>query len=149
MSAQHPVSARRFLECVETALEPPLRALDRVGIIHVSWADTARIAAPTAPAELQPPEATVVAGHMVDDDVLGRLGDREYAVLTVARPATIIARAAQLASALQGRPGVTATVDVAISTGGYEPARLLLARARAATPPDDAGPSTAPIPVAR
>ncbi|GAA4822586.1 hypothetical protein [Tomitella cavernea] len=147
MSAQHPVSARRFLECVETALEPPARALDRVGIIHVAWTDANRDAGPAA---LQPLEAAVIARHMRDGDVLGRLGEREYAVLTVARPATIIARAAELASALQGRPGVTATVDVAISTGGYEPARLLIARARAATPPeDDAGPSTAPIPVAR
>ncbi|QDQ98563.1 hypothetical protein [Tomitella fengzijianii] len=150
MSARHPVSARRFLECVETALEPPARALDRVGIIHVSWVGTARDGGPSAPASLQPPEASVITRHMRDGDVLGRLGRREYAVLTIARPATIITRAAELASALLGRAGVTATVDVAITTGGYEPARLLIARARAATPPDDdAGPTTAPIPVAR
>lgn len=147
MSTPHAVSARRFLECVDAALALPPRAFRRVGILHVAGG---RSAGSGGAVELRPPEVDAIARHMRDGDVLGRLGVSEYAVLSEGVPAEIIARADRLAASLQRRRGGSATVDVAIATDRYEPARLLIARARAATPPDDfAGPATAPVPVAR
>ncbi|WP_182348059.1 hypothetical protein [Tomitella gaofuii] len=132
------VDRTRFLELVDTALENSAADSRRVGVIHIDLTESVRPVAATATRvgeRAQLPER--ISRHLSAGDVLGILGENDFAVLRTGTTLDIITLTDTITAEL-GRPGGpvaegTMSVDIALATHALETGRQLLDRAHIST----------------